>query len=84
MKTLVSFNETSFLHLETPYTVHFNQLIFCTTLKPTKITHNIHSSIVFNHSNMFRHYSAVLMEFLHHWSKRYVSSWFNMYYQTRR
>jgi hypothetical protein len=54
LRTLVSLNETSLLHFETPYTVHFKQPVFFTTHKPTKCTHNTHNSIAYNHSNMFR------------------------------
>ena len=33
--------------------------------KPTKCTYNIHNTVVFYHSNMFRQYCAVFWEILH-------------------
>jgi len=33
--------------------------------KPTKCPYDVHNSILFGHSDMFRHYCAILREFLH-------------------
>jgi hypothetical protein len=44
--------------------LYFSNLISFT--KPINCAHYIHNSIVFYHSNMFRHYCAIFMECLHH------------------
>ena len=44
--------------------LHTSSLISFT--KPIKCTNYRHNSIVFYHSNMFRHYCAIFTEFLHH------------------